>query len=849
MSQADSDNRQQDLISEYLGHSASVGGPFAVLDLRHDQATEQIILRACQSRLAQINRHVRSRTPEADEVRLAVHAAASQLLDQSLYDELKKVWPEGSGEILESNSTPQAWTVDDSVHIEPELLNKAKWMLAASGGWNNKSRKRLGFFARSHQVPAARLIRDLLGGQVGESHSSSMGGIITRPAQYVVGLVPNAVPWFMFPMLYSILALMLLAVGFGHTSSHDVTTVGANPNEQPTYTNSVPAVAESHNRSQDQADRKHYSAILHELESYRGVIISSENQARSFSALGTRFIQQWRSFSSSELESSMNLIRESLSGILNEDYFMLASSFLGRSEQEEFVPIADLVLKRILFGSIHASPSYGAIYSQYTSDLVDEFRGTLETVAEQSRDDPAWWQWWEQQVQARPVVEWELSIQPWLTACRARLVDRSTNERWEACARIFVQGVSWGDDSRAKVWYMAQVVDSSVSSNRLAALSQAVALYSSAGGLDTQTLIGFDADMSDREAYLGQLRKRWGTQSDDPTHESLIEQLRSLILLTDGTISEAQLLVRSAELARINTACCARERGDFSAVGMLEHRFNAPIVNTELQRGQFDPSSNQQDDLWADNARNTSDADALLELLRDLDRRGMVQPKSAHALVWLAMQAPDLGVRDFAERVLLQHRDEINILIALDRVAGDERVSRRMLSLIRACLDDTSEDTNIRQKLLERILDLGVISDIQPEHSYSAFVVEYGKLLAIRADRQGPVTTRDTYLFMVRELIERSIEIPQSVESKLAVGLKRSSGAVLYDVTYMESVLGLFSILLSEENPAIDSQIDVITREHTARITNARSVYEQFMIIEHTIARLWLLKLESELLS
>lgn len=849
MNTGNSEKRQQDLMSEYLGPSASAGGPFAVLDLRHDQATEQGILRACQSRLAQISRHMRSRTPEADEVRLAVHAAASQLLDSSLCDELKKVWPEGSGMILESSTTPQAWKVDDSIQIEPELLEKARWMLAASGGWNGKSRKRLGFFARSHEVPAARLIRDLLGDQAGEMHSRPMNDVFTRPAQYVVGLVPNSVPWFMFPVLYGVLSLLLITVGFYRLASPQLATDHAYPIDQTASQGSPPPVAERQVKTQDQADRQHYSAILHELESYRGVIFTDEDQARSFSELGARLVQQWRSFSATELESSMDLIRETLSGVLNEDYFMLASSFLTRSDQDQLVPISALVLKKMLFGSIYASPNYGALYVGYSSSLKDAFKYTLQTVAEQSRDDPGWWQWWEEQVQARPVLEWEIGNDPWLTACRARLLDSSRSEQWELCARIFVRGVNWGDDSQAKVWYMAQVVDDSVSSNRLAVLSEAVALYSSAGGLDTQTLIGVDADMSDREAYLGELRNRWGSQGDDPSIDTLIKQLRSLISITDGSINEDQVLIRSIELARINTACWARERGDHSSVGMLEQSFNARIEQPEAEPGQFNPSSNQEDDQWADDARNTSDPESLLELLRDLDRQGKVQPKSAHALVWLAMQAPDLGVRDFAERVLLQHRDEINILIALDRVAGDERVSRRMLGLIQACLDDSSGNINIRQKLLERILDLGIFTSNTSGHPYSAFVDEYCKLLAIRIGQDGQARTRDAYQFMLRELFENNLEVPRSVQSTLALGLKRSSGAVQHDVIYMNSVLVMFSRLLSDENSAIDSQIDVIMRDHSARIANARSVYKQFMATERTIARLWLLKLESELLS
>jgi len=75
--------RAVDPVVRFLGPDAASGGPFALLGVPATSATPAAILRATDERMRRIDAHPEAGTPDADEVRLAVHAAAARLLDAS----------------------------------------------------------------------------------------------------------------------------------------------------------------------------------------------------------------------------------------------------------------------------------------------------------------------------------------------------------------------------------------------------------------------------------------------------------------------------------------------------------------------------------------------------------------------------------------------------------------------------------------------------------------------------------------------------------------------------------------------------------------------------------------------
>ena len=123
-------------VTYFLGPEAAAGGAKALLGLDAYVLTEEGIVHALESRLAMIRRHPEARTPEADEVCLALHAAAAQMLDVL---SRKKAVEKGDSDENQSKYP---------LHEKPkqfELEQDAIMTLARYGGWNRRSKRPVGF--------------------------------------------------------------------------------------------------------------------------------------------------------------------------------------------------------------------------------------------------------------------------------------------------------------------------------------------------------------------------------------------------------------------------------------------------------------------------------------------------------------------------------------------------------------------------------------------------------------------------------------------------------------------------------------------------------------------------------
>lgn len=138
---------------KFLGADCAGQGPFVVLGLSPDDATDENILKALERRLEQINSHAESGTPEADEVRLAIHAAAAQLLDPAVRQHIQ---------VRANGSSNASTTAAVSPTARLALEHDAILTLAMFGGWNKRSLRRLASLAHARGMSSAQLA-DALG--------------------------------------------------------------------------------------------------------------------------------------------------------------------------------------------------------------------------------------------------------------------------------------------------------------------------------------------------------------------------------------------------------------------------------------------------------------------------------------------------------------------------------------------------------------------------------------------------------------------------------------------------------------------------------------------------------------
>ncbi len=132
-------------VEKYLGRAAAQGGPFALLGLTPDDCTQELIIVQLQRQLARLAANPDAATHEADEVRLALHAAAAKLLEGA--PSLRT--PEVSAAMAGSGITTTQLAIERAIVAT----------LAQFGGWNSRSLHRLTLIAHSQGISHAELVQ------------------------------------------------------------------------------------------------------------------------------------------------------------------------------------------------------------------------------------------------------------------------------------------------------------------------------------------------------------------------------------------------------------------------------------------------------------------------------------------------------------------------------------------------------------------------------------------------------------------------------------------------------------------------------------------------------------------
>jgi hypothetical protein len=140
-------------VEKFLGAAATAGGPFALLALAPEDCTQELIIVQLQRQLKRVASHADAATHSADEVRLALHAAAAQLLEGiSRAAAHQHVTTDPTDDAEDSEPSHSRSTLGT---MSPGLLAMEGDIIATMamcGGWNAQCMHRLALIAHSRGV-------------------------------------------------------------------------------------------------------------------------------------------------------------------------------------------------------------------------------------------------------------------------------------------------------------------------------------------------------------------------------------------------------------------------------------------------------------------------------------------------------------------------------------------------------------------------------------------------------------------------------------------------------------------------------------------------------------------------
>lgn len=874
-------------VIEFLGQDAGVGGPFAILALPHAISSDEQIVRAMKQRLYQIDLHPQRSTPDADEVRLAIHAAASQLRDPALREQLAMRWPQGK-----PVSVPSAWKpAKTTTQVSEKFVKSAKLLIAASGGWNSVARKRLAHFARLNRVTALEVVRAIHPAPSSQSlQPSDPSKTITRDARsqptdrdHLIdpprfGIDSWALSYLVLGVLGAlVITSMTVAPPQRWIPSTQSTEVSSESSQGATTSPSNGMASNSADQARSASDIHHYTAIAHELDQLvlRGQTDPNYGIER-FAEIYPVFIESWMQFPAPALKRAALHIAEFVRTI-NEsqgstETLVSTLACKGTTQRPTTIMIqtgildvvlSDPRLSRELLNQLATlrkqCSGYDARPNEQISPAVSLVAGLMGVDAR--TDDPSWWSQWIAGVKAAASDDQDQQTRLVLSAMSARLQDQTIpDSNWTQTAIELVSAVRWRPDSESRYWLLGQFNDESVSTHRLAALTEAIATHSGDQGVNATMVLSPSATPIQREQLGDAYKAAWQPKSDPSKPFSadteLTAKLRIQIESTSKNLPPDRAAIAAIELARLNALAWLSFQSDESA-NLNPGEQKTPPISTQSTTNTVRFAAKTQDTEWAERAMNADDAQQLGTLISQLSADDHVGINSAHALVYIIVNHADSELRAMAQDEVVRNADHPEILIAVDRAIGLDRITSRHEKLVELLIDTplpARTDPNwfilAHQAILARLARAAShgtdpsLSLLQSELAESYWrrlnatstreVHDEDALKSIKAHYQQ-------LLFASQEQGGMPASLLDHIESRLAISSARAQSPMHSLLGYQRAICTILAWRCQQQIPGVLPQTRTILEELDLRLSTSSNIVDQIAQAERCVTELLLI--------
>lgn len=835
----------------FLGRQAGAGGPFALLGLPHEQRDPAQIREAAARRLGQVDRHPLRLTPEADEIRLAIHTAAAQLADPALHAELVRHWPPGEPEQI-----PVAWRAHLD-EVSDSLARRARQIVGASGGWNPRARRRLAHIARLHRVTAADLLRAVRPkGASGRTGQPGGRGIRSLAIPAIAVPISTGRFWLaVHASLAVMLVTMLVMTGIELWSPRPDATVDADP----TTAKAPPGEPDRPLVPGPRSNIAHHTALEQEL---RNILLMAadrpdEAAARGVRAVGT-FLDRWEEAPSDARDRIAGLLTELSARTLTSP--AAAATLLAPvvaaigSEQPARVAAA-----AALAGIMRDAPDLpravrdraAAAVSALNMPLVQGFdQGVIDAlraqVAGMDPESVEGWTAWANALAAASGGSASSRVQTRLLALESILRrEAPASPRWRRIAGVLAEGLTWNAGEPATAWLLERMDDPSVRTDRVAALTAVIATEVSAPGIDPSMVLSPDADDAARRALLNEYRIAWLSvpRGGGTARADVIAAIGSS--LTRSPTAAEDRLAWLVELARVNAAAAVLFAGDETdAAALLAETPATSAVATAPY-----PAANTLGDSWGIELLNANSAEAILRVFpTSLPGRTSFSPLAAEAVVAQALLGPSREVRDAARSLVVAHGDDVQLLLALERAAARRptaAVGELIETITGADLPDRRDDAwpdLVRRALLPVIADRVSAADPGP------LVLAELTLAELSARRIGESADtaylrsllRETGIWLARnDLLGNDRLSAAAIDARrtaLASGAaSRAQLAAVQHRTLVESIAGVAASCAVRPRPSVER----LLRSMADGWADATTVIDQLIVSHRAEAELW----------
>ncbi len=871
----------QSPIVRFLGEDAGRGGPFALLGLPHAFDSAEAIGRAQSRRLRQIECHPHRATPDADEVRLAVHSAATQLQDPALREQLAQRWPEGT-----PIDIPKAWQPRRAMQrLTPAFIRRARMVVGSSGGWNPVARRRLAHLARLNRVSALEVVHAIGAGTTTKRAEPGSGALLPTTMPSGPG---NGSGWIgAYALLGLLICALFVTIAIDPVRYVDDLSPRASASPGPVVESISDGMQGGVLSAREERERlTHYTAIAHELDRLVArAQVEAEPSIERFRVIYPLFVEQWISFPDEALQRAVINIAEFMvrieqQGIPPEDLpSVLAVPAIEPDRRMISAATVDVVLASPELSG-DARRQLRALRERLDpAPIVPRSRvvGVIADIASdqarnQEDDDTQWWTRWLNGTIRATSGDDRARTRLLIEALGSRLSDPDNPGRdWLSTASLLATGLQWRAESTERYWLLSQFNDPQVSTVRIAMLTEALVAGSAAEGIDARMVLARDANDPARQVLAQRYRDVWFPQSgsadtgdgSEGTADELLRELRLAINSVQLTSDEIRTIDTILDLTRLTTAAALRAQGH-DAISQ-ELLLNPPQIQSPDPIEQFRSlSTDTQDIAWAQRAVNCESAAELRPLLDELVGSDQIGVNSAHALVYLAVLRPESELRDLASAQLLRGRDQVSVLIAVDYALSQSRISSRLDELVRSVLETRLPDRNdpawytaARRALLARIGHTlgsathphlaalpGALSDVLSLRLTEIQQSQFGN--EPTPGRIMDIINMSDRLVLESRLRENPASEPElrSLDARAMIRSTRAGTPMERYLAAQYNAFDLHAFDIDTRLPGATRMLAELRIRLTQRLDGADSILNQIVLVERAIAELWVLEIE-----